>query len=226
MRQTTGVGGWLMRRMPPTTHGDFDIPPVIEPTLRQWRKAVLTHLVWFLPAVTAVLLLVPEAYSRTLQMMSGFSVLGTVPTVVSLTTHNNLPLTIYTYVAMAVMAYGVLWIVRHPKQYGQGVGDEERWCREGAEFWSIGQRIKACVIFGLMHVRLLVVPFVVGVTTGLLGAVLMHEYLRAYRENGQSRKAALQASRTLHMAANTVGMRLFVVFFMISFTLITVKTLI
>jgi hypothetical protein len=224
MRPDKGLGGWLMRRMPPVTHEDLGPLPALKPRGRQQRKALVPHMVWLLPALTAVILLEPSQYSLGMQVLGCLSVVGIIPTTGALVTGSYWPLTAQMYITLVVIAFGLLWIVRHPKQYSQGVRDEERWCREGAEHWSVSERARACAIFGLMHVRLLVVPLALGVVTGVMGAVFMHEYLRAYRENDGSRQAALQASQTLHMTTNSQGPILLVSFIVVSTLISAFKT--
>lgn len=78
---------------------------------------------------------------------------------------------------------------------------EEQIYREGAEHWTWLQRIRACLLFGLVHLLNLIVPYVAVVLLSIGGAVFMHEYLRVMRRTN-SRPTALASSAALHHTYN------------------------
>lgn len=72
---------------------------------------------------------------------------------------------------------------------------EELWFRLGAESWSPGRRIRACIQFGIAHL----LNFVVAIATlgglALVGGVYMWVYLREFRATGDPRRAVIVSAQ-------------------------------
>ena len=82
---------------------------------------------------------------------------------------------------------------------------EEQWFREGAENWSFKQRVLSCLGFALLHLENLIYPLATLLPLGVMGAVFMVVYLRAYRKTGNRASAVLRSSK-LHRLYNRVAL--------------------
>ena len=82
------------------------------------------------------------------------------------------------------------------------VATEETWFREGAETWSIRQRLNSLLLFGYAHQNSLwFALWPLALWPMIAGAIFMHRYLMVYRRTS-SREQALWASTRLHYVSN------------------------
>lgn len=94
---------------------------------------------------------------------------------------------------------------------------EEQWFRTGAENWTTRQRITSNVMFGLVHVLNVIYPIASLLVVGLVGAVFMAVYLRAFKQTGSTKLATL-ASAKLHATYN----RFAILYMLAAFALIII----
>jgi hypothetical protein len=85
---------------------------------------------------------------------------------------------------------------------------EEQAYREGAEEWAPRERVKACVIFALLHLWNWFYPLALLAPLATGGAWLMGMYLRSYRRNGK-RIVALTQAALYHYAYNRLAIGTF-----------------
>ena len=84
---------------------------------------------------------------------------------------------------------------------------EEREYRAGSEKWSLIDKIRACTIFGLMHLSMIIVPLGVAIALSVAGAICMAVYLAAYKR-GSSVEGALIQAAVVHTAHNLFALAL------------------
>lgn len=72
---------------------------------------------------------------------------------------------------------------------------EELWFRLGAEAWSPGRRVRACIQFGIAHLLNLVVAVATLGGLALVGGVYMWVYLREFRATGDPRQAVVVSAQ-------------------------------
>jgi hypothetical protein len=82
---------------------------------------------------------------------------------------------------------------------------EEQLFREGSEHWSMWQRVRTCVVFGLIHFANLIYPVAVLIPLMAGAAFFMGAYLRRYRQTGDRTQAVLEAS-ALHYTYNRLAL--------------------
>jgi hypothetical protein len=71
---------------------------------------------------------------------------------------------------------------------------EEQWFREGSQDWTLWQRTRSCLAFGLVHMTNLIYPLATVLPLSLGGALFMAVYLRTYRKTHFRRAAVLEAA--------------------------------
>ncbi len=81
---------------------------------------------------------------------------------------------------------------------------EERMFRRRSQHDGLGQRIRVCVLFGLVHFANIVYPLAVCIALIGAGGVFLASYLRAYRRTESERHAVLQ-STALHSVYNVLA---------------------
>lgn len=105
-------------------------------------------------------------------------------------------------VILVIFASGI----KHQNRYQAKFWDsaamlEEQWFRMGAENWTIGQRLKSTLLFGLVHIVNIIYPVSSLLVVGAVGGVFMIVYLRAYKKTGSTELATLTSAK-LHATYN------------------------
>lgn len=86
--------------------------------------------------------------------------------------------------------------------------EEEVLYRYGSEEWTWAQRVKACLLFGIVHVAMIFVPIHVALVLSLAGAFFMLEYQRVWWRT-KDRHQALLAAANMHSIYNVYAVLLF-----------------
>lgn len=87
---------------------------------------------------------------------------------------------------------------------------EEQVFRSGSEKWSWSQRVRASLIFGVIHITNIWYSMAAGIALGLTGFGLMLVYQWYYRKT-QSQLVATAASATVHAIYNMMALTLVIV---------------
>ncbi len=82
---------------------------------------------------------------------------------------------------------------------------EEQSFREGAEHWNWEQRLRSCLLFGLIHLPNLIYPMASVLPLALGGAWFMWVYLHNLRRT-HNRRLAVLAAAVVHRAYNKVAL--------------------
>lgn len=95
-----------------------------------------------------------------------------------------------------------------PHTYGffnRAALSEEQAFREGAEDWTLWQRIRSCLAFGAIHMVNLIYPLATILPLAVAGGFFMWMYLRAYRKTNFRRAALLEAA-VYHRIYNRIAL--------------------
>lgn len=93
---------------------------------------------------------------------------------------------------------------------------EEQTFREGSENWTMSERVRSCVAFGLIHQINLFYPLSTIVPLTIGGGILMMVYLRNYRKTN-NRRAAVMRAAVWHRVYNRVALTMALVTILVSF---------
>lgn len=121
-----------------------------------------------------------------------------------------------TWVTVLLFIAIVMWITR---KSGGGVSIsrhtygffnkaavyEEQMFREGAEGWTLRQRITSCLVFGVIHLSNLIYPLATILPLAIGGGIFMAVYLHTYRKTRFRRTAVLAAS-VWHRVYNRIAL--------------------
>lgn len=90
-----------------------------------------------------------------------------------------------------------------PGFFGSAAVFEEQWFREGSENWTWSERLRANIIFGLIHIPMLIYPFVWVAVIPFGGMALTWAYVKRFEKTG-SRQMATQEAAIYHWAFNMI----------------------
>jgi len=70
---------------------------------------------------------------------------------------------------------------------------EEQWFREGSESWTTSERLRANLVFGLVHLPTLIYPFIWVAVIPFGGMALTWAYMKRFEKTGNRREAVQEA---------------------------------
>lgn len=112
---------------------------------------------------------------------------------------------------LVIFASGIKQQNRYQAKFWDGAAMfEEQWFRMGAENWTIGQRLKSTLLFGLVHIVNIIYPISSLLVVGAVGGVFMMVYLRAYKKTGSTELATLTSAK-LHATYNRFAIVYFII---------------